>query len=80
MTHMDDLGKEYINSLAWENHPLDWRLDREESPEEADEMERLKAEQRRREEQEQQRTEEREREDPVPALKQALVTNFDFSA
>jgi len=32
--------------LTWENHPPYWRLEREEGPEEADEMERLKEKQK----------------------------------
>jgi hypothetical protein len=34
------------------NYPYHWRLDREENSDEADEMERLKAEQKRKEEEE----------------------------
>jgi hypothetical protein len=52
------------NILALENYSSYWRLEREETPEEADEMERLKERQREREEE---LAKEEEREEPVLA-------------
>ena len=47
MNHIVDCATDYsTTSLRWGNHPAYWRLDREEGPEEADEMERLKERQK----------------------------------